>query len=119
MDLITPFLTVTNLGIILASAGILAAIRNGIPSVDQHHLWARVQPVAPLVICTALVFLPSATDVGRWGDKVILGIALGSLSTLVYKTITQSVMGRDQRIQAMNGPVPMSEAVTPSLGAKP
>lgn len=99
MDLITPFLTVTNLGIIFASAGILAAIRQYMPAVDEHRIWARVQPVAPLVVCTALVFLPSATVAGKWGDKIVLGIALGALSTLVYKVAVQTILGRDKRIQ--------------------
>lgn len=99
MDLVTPFMTGTNIGIILASSGLLAAIRAWMPTVDKNRWWARVQPIAPLVLCVGLVFLPTSAVVGRWGDKLILGLALGAISTVAYKTFRQTLRGQDERIK--------------------
>ena len=106
MDLVAAFLTGPNLAIIISSAGILTAIRSSAPAIDQHPWWARVQPFAPLVICVVLVFLPSATPLVHWGEKIILGLSLGAISTVVYKTFVQSILGRDQRINPPEPPAP-------------
>jgi hypothetical protein len=60
--------------------------------------------VAPLAIAGCLVFLPGATAATKWGEKLILGIALGAAAPVLYKFVSQSVLGRDQRI---NPPPPV------------
>jgi hypothetical protein len=113
MDILDAFLTPANLGILIASGGILAAIRQSFPAIDQHRWWARIQPVAPLMLCVGLIFIPGASDIPRWGGKLVLGLAIGAFSTVGYKTIRQSLFGHDERITDKPTPPPTNIGVAP------
>jgi len=104
MEIINAFLTVTNVAIFLATGALMVAVRQCAPSVDQHPVWARVQPLAPLLIAVGLIFIPGASDVQHAGGKLIVGLAIGGLVSVGYKTVLQTFLGRDQRI---NPPPPV------------
>ena len=109
MEIIQAFLTFTNIAIFLATGALMATVRQCVPAVDQHPLWARVQPLAPLAIAVGLIFIPGASDVPHWGGKLIVGIAIGGMVNVGYKTVLQTFLGRDNRINPPQPPAPAAE----------
>ncbi len=111
MEILTAFLTYANVAIFFATGALLYSVRK-LPRIDQHPLWAWVQPIAPLLVATALVFLPGASDAQRWGEKVVVGIAIGGLAAVGYKWVVQSWMRQDKRF-VQSKPEPPETTATP------
>lgn len=93
-------MTVPNL-LIVSSVWILqGSVAKAFPSVRDHHLYARIAPVLPIVMASIFVWVPGAVvaDVSI-ASRVFLGITLGFLSAHGHKLFRQTALGQDQRIQ--------------------
>lgn len=112
MDIVTAFLTYSNAAIFLATGAVMVSIKQCIPAVDQHRWWARMQPLAPLLIAVGLIMVPHASDVPNWGGRLIVGLAIGGLVSVGYKTVLQTFLGKDPRISPQPEPNP-DKPVTP------
>jgi hypothetical protein len=126
VDLISAFLTYQNLIVVVAASGVLIAVQKLLPSVHATALWARLQIPVAFGVCVGAAYLPHTPPLGTWGDKLLLGLALGGVVVGGGKLFLQSFLGRDDRITGAAVPslpapsLPMSEAPTPPLiGVKP
>jgi len=94
------FLQTPNLLIAMGSSVLLGAMHRVFPEVRRHHFWARVAPLAPILLCSALVWIPGAGIQGiSVADRIMLGIVLGALSANAHKIFKQSAFGHDSRIR--------------------
>lgn len=92
-------LTVANLAIVGASWTILKTVHMVFPRVKAHSLWARFAPVAPILLCSAAVWIPGATGPMTLGARIMLGVILGAMTANAHKILKQTALGHDERIQ--------------------
>lgn len=99
-EFIAYLLQVPNLLIVLGSSVILGVIHRVFPTFGGHHWWARFAPLAPILLCSALVWVPGAGPDGiTVGSRILLGIVLGAMSANAHKIFKQSLFGHDDRIK--------------------
>ena len=80
-----------------------------IPWVKKNSLAARLQPLAPIVVSSGLVWIPGTMPVDSGiGEKILLGIILGFASGSVHKMLKQGLLGEDSRVKPRDAPVPQS-----------
>jgi len=68
------------------------------PSLNVNPYWVRLLPVIPVLACSAAVWLPGLLD-GTVGERLLLGVVLGSLCGHAHKLVLQSIFGNDVRIR--------------------
>lgn len=69
------------------------------PALATKKATARLLPVVPLLLCSAAVWIPGIADDMEIGNRIFLGIALGSIAGQSHKLAKQTVMGDDRRIR--------------------
>lgn len=108
---------VENLSAIMAIWMLMTAVTWLLPSVKAHHLYARIETVAPLLLGIALVFIPGwivDEDLAGVGARVFRGINLGGLAMVGFKLWRQTILGKDPRIEArLRGEVPDQDPPAP------
>jgi hypothetical protein len=77
---------------------VLAMVKRVAPCLSENRVWLRLLPVMPTVLCTWAAFWPGLVE-GTVGERVLLGIVLGAISSHVYKLVQQSLLGNDKRIR--------------------
>ncbi len=90
-----------NVTVAVAIYTIMLTVKRTMPKLVQHHLWARFEPIAPLVIACGMVWIPGlgvAAALGI-GDRIMLGLNIGALAAYGHKLLKQSFLGDDERIQ--------------------
>lgn len=94
-------LTQHNLVIAAAIYMLLGAVKKSAPELVQHRLWARIEPLAPVLLASAAVWIPglAATQGLGIGDRIMLGLVIGAIVAYGHKLFRQSLLGRDDRIQ--------------------
>ncbi len=85
----------SNIMIAIAVGGVMIALTKLLGTWAQHKIYARVQPILPLVLASAGAWF--AID-GSPVSRIALGICLGAISSAAYKIFQQSFKGRDKRI---------------------
>lgn len=93
-DPATYLLTPQNVMVCAAAWAIIQMLSKGIPEVFTSKLALRLKPVASMVLCTALCFIPNVQppDISA-ANKVLLGIVLGAFAGQVHKILKQTVLG--------------------------
>lgn len=66
----------------------------------RGSLAARLQPLAPIVVSSGLVWIPGLmpADSGI-GERILLGIILGFASGSAHKMLKQGLLGEDSRVR--------------------
>lgn len=68
------------------------------PSLADDPTWVRLLPVTPIVLCSAIVWVPGLVG-GSTVEKLLLGLVLGAFSGHAHKVLSQTVFGNDKRIR--------------------
>ncbi len=93
-------LQVENLLIVAACWTLMETIHKIFPRVKSHSIWARFAPAAPILLCSAAVWIPGAvaSEVSV-GTRILLGIVLGAMTANAHKILKQTALGHDDRIR--------------------
>lgn len=92
-------LQISNLLIVAAVSTLLETVHRIFPKVKTHSIWARIAPAAPILLCSAAVWIPGAADPGLTsGARIMLGIVLGAMTANAHKILKQTALGQDRRI---------------------
>ncbi len=85
--------------IILAVWALIQAAKKTLPELANKPMFARLEPLLPLILCSAAVWIPQATaeDIGT-GERIMLGLVLGFAVGHAHKILGQTAFGRDRRI---------------------
>jgi len=95
-----------NLAVVVGVWVLLQSIAKAMPKLSANSLWARIQPLLPLVLCVAALWIPGAAQEGMSiADKLWLGLLMGYFVGHTHKIMNQTALGRDERI-AKPGQVP-------------
>lgn len=73
------------------------------PNVRNHPWYARVETVLPFALGVAAAFIPGWIDgleEAVVGEKIKHGITLGGLAMGGFKIWRQTILGKDERIEA-------------------
>ena len=79
-----------------AAWSIIQAMQKGLPVAD-HPLMQRLKPGASILLCTAFAFLPM-WRVGTWDETLLYGIVIGGSLGQGHKILSQTIFGKDRRI---------------------
>jgi hypothetical protein len=79
----------------------IGAVGKVLPKTSDTAGWARLQPLAPLILCAAAVWIPGLqpAEMGA-GTRIMLALCLGFGVGHVHKIIRQTGFGDDERIEA-------------------
>lgn len=100
-DFTTYLLQPANLLIVASVWVVLSAVRQVLPAMCAHHLYARIAPVLPILLCVGAVFASGAE--GTIAARIMLGIVLGAMAANGHKIFRQTALGDDQRIRNRRG----------------
>ena len=93
-------LTETNLMVMAGVFCFLLMINKAFPKISQHHLYKRLLPILPEILCTACLFAPGIRQEGQpWTVILLTGMILGVASSKFHKVFKQTLMGDDKDIQ--------------------
>ena len=96
-----------NLAVVIGVWVILTTVKQVIAGIVEKAWWARIEPILPLVLCTAALWVPGAAQAGMsLADKLLLGLLLGFAVGHAHKIISQTGMGKDDRINPPATPAP-------------
>jgi hypothetical protein len=99
-QLIDHLMRVENLSIAVAVWVLLSVTLRVFPKIKRHRLWARLAPAAPILLCSAAVWVPGVVDDSlSIGSRIVLGVLLGAISANAHKILGQTVLGKDERIK--------------------
>lgn len=78
----------------------IGAFSKVFPRTGDSSGWARFQPLAPLVLCLAAVWIPGLqpAEMGS-GTRIMLALCLGFGVGHVHKIVRQTGFGDDERIE--------------------
>lgn len=98
--LIDMILKPENISVMTACWVVMAAIKRAAPELSRAGWWARLQPVLPLFLCIAAMWIPGIEQESLGaGDRVILGIMLGGATGHAHKLFGQTFLRRDKRLK--------------------
>ena len=98
--LIDTIMKPENLYIVIGVWILITTLHRVVPELKSKAWWARVQPVLPLVLCNAAMWLPGVAQAEMsTGDKFILGTILGFSVGHAHKVVKQFGFGQDERIK--------------------
>lgn len=94
LDLVGYIATLPNLLICAAVWSCIQLVTRTWPQYFATKLALRIKPFAAVVICVGLCLMPGVqpADLSS-GNKVLLGVVLGSFAGQVHKVIKQSIFG--------------------------
>ena len=98
-ELTATLLTAGNGIIMLSSSALIQAMHRLFPDLCGRAWFVRVRPLLPILVCSIFVWLPGARPPEEIGTRIMVGIILGTFAASVYKTVSQTVMGKDKRIK--------------------
>lgn len=91
---------IENLLIVAAVWTLLTTTHRMFPKIKAHSVWARLAPAAPILLCSAAVWIPGAADSAMSvGSRIMLGITLGAMTANAHKILKQTALGQDARIK--------------------
>ena len=96
-EFVTYLLRTEHMLIMLSVSVGISTVGRLAPSVADNANWARALPILPIVLCSAMVWLPGLVGGQLW-EKLLLGLVLGSFSASANKILRQSIFGHDKRI---------------------
>jgi hypothetical protein len=99
--LLDLLLTKENLIIMIASWFLVYIWARVWPELFRKALMVRLQPLLPILLCEALVWLPGLRPAMQWGSTAVLGIVLGWGIGHMHKIGKQSILGNDSRLDAV------------------
>lgn len=89
-----------NAVIIGAISAIVSSLRFVWPEFDRHRLAIRYLPLLPLLLGVVLLWIPGIPQAALGaGDRVLLGLTLGGFVMAGYKVYSQTLRGRDARLE--------------------
>lgn len=78
---------------------LIQAVRRLIPKLERHPFYVRAKPLASILLCSGAVWIPNVTAVALGtGERIMLGVVLGTMVGQMHKVIKQSGLGEDKRI---------------------
>lgn len=84
--------------LMVAVSAVIALLQRVLPGLADNPYWARLLPALPVLACSVAVWVPGLL-VASPGERLMLGVVLGSLCGHVHKTIKQTIFGNDKRIR--------------------
>ena len=98
-SLINTILLPANLAVVVGVWVLITTLHKAVPELKGKGWWARLQPVLPLVLCTAALWIPGAAQADQSAaDRILLGLLLGFAVGHAHKIVKQTGMGADARI---------------------
>lgn len=99
-------LTPENLMIMVAAWFLVVIARRAAPAFFTRPFMVRMLPVLPTFLTLGLIWIPGLrpTDM-TIGATLVLGLILGWGASNVHKILSQTVLGRDERIAHTKDPV--------------
>ena len=92
--------TVPNLLIVSSVWILLGRVRKSLPKVKATAFYARLEPLLPIILASAAVWVPGAVeDTMTIASRIFLGVVLGFLAAHGNKVFRQTALGRDRRIR--------------------
>lgn len=89
----------SHLYLMAASWILMYGARKILPDLHEHPTLARALPLMPILLCSIGVWIPGAVEPGLLaGERIIMGIVLGGATAYSHKTIKQTILGHDARI---------------------
>lgn len=76
----------------------IGLVRRLVPELERNHVWVRLLPLMPTILCSISVWLPDLVEGGPT-DRILLGLVLGSFCGHLHKLFKQTVFGVDNRIR--------------------
>lgn len=99
-NLIDHLMRVEHLSVSVAVWILLSLVAKIFPWLKAHHVYARLAPALPILLCSAAVWIPGIVAPGTGvGSRIMLGILLGAVAANAHKILGQTVLGRDDRIK--------------------
>lgn len=100
---LTDLLTRKESWYLMAGAFIVVqTISRFLPDKVYNSAWfARVQPLFPIILCSAGIWIPGLASAGATiAERILTGLILGYVVSHSYKVLLQSALGKDERIAA-------------------
>lgn len=73
------------------------------PKISNHPVSIRLRPLFAIVLCSAGIWIPGITPPDtKVGSVILIGLILGYAVSHSHKLITQSLLGRDNRITSLS-----------------
>lgn len=101
-DFATYLMQVNHMLIVVSVWVLMSIVRRMLPAIADHHAYAYLSPVLPIILCSLAVWIPGLTD-GSVATRIMLGIVLGAMAANGHKIVRQTVLGDDQRIRNRGG----------------
>ena len=101
-DFASYLMQVNHMLIVVSVWVLMSLVRRIVPAVGDHHIYATLSPVLPIVLCSVAVWIPGLVD-GSIATKIMLGIVLGAMAANGHKIVRQTLLGDDQRIRNRGG----------------
>jgi hypothetical protein len=100
--MVTRLLTPQNIGMSAGLWLVLEMLRRLLPGLFQGGAFNRLLPILPETVGAAAYWLiPSlAAPNATLGERLLIGIVVGTGSSKVHKLISQSLLGKDSDIRA-------------------
>lgn len=87
--------TQENVIIMVATWVLISTARKMVPTFFGKRWVIRFLPAAPILICSALVWMPGLRPDMGWGGVVLLGVILGWGSGHMHKLVSRTFLGSD------------------------
>lgn len=97
-DLAAYILRTEHILLMAAVAAVIEAVGRALPGLADNPYWVRLLPVLPMLACSVAVWVPGLVD-GSVGERMVLGVLLGSFCGHFHKVVRQTVLGNDKRIR--------------------
>lgn len=81
-----------------AVSAVIEVVGRALPGLSENPYWARLLPILPLLTCSVAVWVPGLIG-GTVGERIMLGVVLGSFCGHFHKVVRQTVIGSDKRIR--------------------
>lgn len=99
-NLMAALMTPVNGVIIFAVWVIMGLINKFIPDAAKS-VWARLQPIAPLLLAMAALLLPGLSQASL-SERMLTGVILGWAAANAHKFFNQSILGNDEWIKPVS-----------------
>jgi hypothetical protein len=94
LDLVGFVATIPNLLICVAVWSIIQTVTKLAPKIFESSIALRAKPLAAILFCVGACFIPSVQPVDMTaGNRILLGVVLGTFAGQVHKILKQSILG--------------------------
>lgn len=93
-DLLDVLMQWQNAGIAVVSMWLIDKVKRAFPHMLENEWVVRLMPFSPVLLTSAMVWLPVHDPVPTSGERILLGLILGAVSGWMYKLIRQTFRRR-------------------------